>query len=95
MSVCWMVILLKSELSYSSMLLSEHLKDFIFDTAYLNLYLVGLVDVDDSLGQVADDQNDDNAGEEGSHSAVTPRHIYTYICTYNPLKCFLSSSDFV
>ncbi len=35
-------------------------------------YLIGLVDVDDGLGSVADDEDEDNTGQQGSHCPVPP-----------------------
>jgi hypothetical protein len=35
-------------------------------------YLIGLVDVDDGLGSVADDEDKDNAGQQRSHRPVPP-----------------------
>ena len=34
--------------------------------------LVGFVDVDDGLGSVADDEDDDHAGQQSGHGPVSP-----------------------
>ncbi len=36
------------------------------------MYLIGLVDVDDGLGSVADDEDEDNPGQQRSHRPVPP-----------------------